>query len=55
MKCSDCGKQLKSIFRDGNEWFYRECDTCHQAVCEDCSDEDEGVVECVTCITARLI
>ena len=55
MKCSDCGKQVKSIFMDGNEWIYRECDTCYQIVCEDCSDEDNGKVECLYCITERLI
>ena len=55
MKCSDCGKQVKSIFRDGNEWFYEECNTCHDIVCGDCSDIDDGIVECLCCIETRLI
>jgi len=56
MKCSDCGKQIRSTFRDGNDLFYRECDICHQIVCEHCSDEgDNGKVECCFCITTRLI
>ena len=56
MKCSVCGKRVKSIFRDGSDYFYRECDTCHEVVCEHCSDEDDnGKVECTFCITDRLI
>ena len=55
MKCSDCNKQVKSIWDDGYSFFYRECDTCHQIVCENCSDMDDGVVECLYCITERLI
>ena len=53
IKCSECGKKLEPIFKAGRtqeDWCYRECDTCLEYVCESCSDEDEGIVICITCI-----
>ena len=55
MKCI-CGKQMKAIWHDGNEYFYYQCDTCYEEICKDCSiiDEDTGNCECVYCYETSL-
>ena len=51
--CSVCDAKLEPTFkatRKAEDWFWRECDTCLDPVCQSCSDEDEdGVVECSLC------
>ncbi len=57
-KCSDCGKRLKPYFKatvDPLDWFFLECDTCDEAVCEDCSSvDDSGVCQCHICYESSL-
>lgn len=56
MKCSVCDKTIRPIWSVGRDIFYRQCDTCLENVCENCSDEDDdGIVECLSCIQQRKI
>ena len=59
-KCSVCDKALKPIFKctpDPNDWFWRECDTCLEPCCVDCSECDEktGLTECCDCYRPNLV
>lgn len=42
---------LFKVSNDPETWFFMECDTCSEPVCENCSDLDEenGERECGTC------
>ena len=56
--CNECNVAIEPIFKDDHRkadtWFWRECDSCENPVCENCStQDDEGHVECITCRTAR--
>lgn len=58
-KCSECGKRVKPSFKstpDPLEWFFPECVTCEEVVCDECSfvDEKTGVRQCYTCYEASL-
>ncbi len=54
-KCSDCGKRMKPIFVDGKDYFYHQCDTCHEEFCDDCCEvDDDGKVECQNCMETRI-
>jgi hypothetical protein len=57
--CSECGKRIKPIFKatpDPLDWIFRECETCHEEFCKECSFEDEttGIVQCYTCYESSL-
>jgi len=56
MKCSICNKRMKSIFFDGKDYSYLQCDTCLEEICQDCCDvDDDGNCECIDCIQTRVI
>lgn len=62
-KCSVCGKTLKpsmKITKDPEDWIWRECDTCLEPCCPDCSEDIDpppgeyiGSVECTDCYEGR--
>ena len=58
-ECGECGCSVKPIFvdtqNDPDTWFWRECDTCDDVVCEKCSDSNEGAVKCVTCLQEEML
>ena len=58
-RCKECGnipEALMEIGRRVTDWIWRECNTCDDIVCEDCSDEsDEGIVTCITCLSGEVM
>jgi hypothetical protein len=57
-KCFVCGKAVKPLMKctkDPEDWIWRECDTCLELCCADCSECDEktGLVECNDCYEGR--
>lgn len=58
--CNDCGEFAAKIIwkddlRDSNTWFFETCESCDQAYCEDCIEDNEnGTATCHTCFEAAL-
>ena len=52
-KCSECEIKLEPIFKAGHDpedWFFTECDSCQEPVCEKCSDLIDDLRFCLTCL-----
>jgi len=52
--CYLCSTEMEAVFKDTpndtNTWFWRECDTCDEVVCANCSDDHEDGIVCVECL-----
>ena len=58
-RCKECGNIPEPLMVIGTfvpDWMWRNCDTCEDIVCEDCSDEtDEGINTCITCLSGEVM
>lgn len=48
-RCHECNDRVEPTFksdpRDAETWFWMECDSCREPVCESCSDMSGAAIE----------